>query len=213
MVVCECILTMRRWPLCCMPCSLSNRIMTPMYVPRYMRRVALIRKYTCGMSDFPMPDSKRMAGPIKHLISAFSSLIRTSEYPHHRTQAQFQEYTESYAKQIRSSIGCGLQCCSQICNEKRRRCQITSRIRHRRWRIRQDCILPWLSGEADNAIFRRKRLVRRHCMYAQQFRKLVSDENFLMKSQWENLDPEWRILPAALATLSLPGTLILLLPC
>ncbi|KAF1972582.1 FAD/NAD(P)-binding domain-containing protein [Bimuria novae-zelandiae CBS 107.79] len=37
---------------------------------------ALISKYTCGMSDFPMPD----------------------HYPPHLTQAQFQEYMESYAK-------------------------------------------------------------------------------------------------------------------
>ncbi|KAI0129775.1 putative dimethylaniline monooxygenase [Xylariales sp. AK1849] len=38
--------------------------------------VANISKYTCGMSDFPMPD----------------------KYPHHLTQPQFQEYLESYAK-------------------------------------------------------------------------------------------------------------------
>ncbi|OAG10080.1 putative dimethylaniline monooxygenase [Paraphaeosphaeria sporulosa] len=37
---------------------------------------ALISKYTCGMSDFPMPD----------------------HYPPHLTQAQFQEFMESYAK-------------------------------------------------------------------------------------------------------------------
>ncbi|KAH6644981.1 putative dimethylaniline monooxygenase [Truncatella angustata] len=38
--------------------------------------VANISKYTCGMSDFPMPD----------------------KYPHHLSQADFQEYMESYAK-------------------------------------------------------------------------------------------------------------------
>ncbi|KAI1134604.1 putative dimethylaniline monooxygenase [Hypoxylon sp. FL0543] len=37
---------------------------------------ANISKYTCGMTDFPMPD----------------------KYPHHLSQAQFQEYMESYAK-------------------------------------------------------------------------------------------------------------------
>jgi dimethylaniline monooxygenase (N-oxide forming) len=37
---------------------------------------ALISKYTCGMTDFPMPD----------------------KYPSHLTSAQFQEYIESYAK-------------------------------------------------------------------------------------------------------------------
>ena len=37
---------------------------------------ALISKYTCGMSDYPMPD----------------------HYPSHLSQAQFQEYMEGYAK-------------------------------------------------------------------------------------------------------------------
>ncbi|KAK9419667.1 hypothetical protein SUNI508_07153 [Seiridium unicorne] len=38
--------------------------------------VANISKYTCGMSDFPMPD----------------------KYPHHLSSAEFQDYLESYAK-------------------------------------------------------------------------------------------------------------------
>ncbi|KAJ7512020.1 putative dimethylaniline monooxygenase [Mycena galericulata] len=38
--------------------------------------VANISKYTCGMSDFPMPD----------------------KYPHHLSQSEFQEYMNSYAK-------------------------------------------------------------------------------------------------------------------
>jgi dimethylaniline monooxygenase (N-oxide forming) len=53
---------------------------------------AIISKYTCGMSDFPMPDS--MARPI-----CFGTPVtyRTLEYPHYLSQAEFQEYMESYA--------------------------------------------------------------------------------------------------------------------
>ncbi|XXG95325.1 hypothetical protein Hte_001586 [Hypoxylon texense] len=48
----------------------------PMVTTALKSTVANISKYTCGMTDFPMPD----------------------KYPHHLTQADFQEYMESYAK-------------------------------------------------------------------------------------------------------------------
>lgn len=57
--------------------------------------MANISKYTCGMTDFPMPDSRfYVAMRIRTLLSADDFL----EYPHHLAQADFQEYMESYAK-------------------------------------------------------------------------------------------------------------------
>jgi cation diffusion facilitator CzcD-associated flavoprotein CzcO len=53
---------------------------------------AIISKYTCGMSDFPMPDS--MA---RSICFGTHVTYRTLEYQHYLSQAEFQEYMESYA--------------------------------------------------------------------------------------------------------------------
>lgn len=53
---------------------------------------AIISKYTCGMSDFPMPDSMACS-----ICFGTHVTYRSLEYPHYLSQAEFQEYMESYA--------------------------------------------------------------------------------------------------------------------
>jgi dimethylaniline monooxygenase (N-oxide forming) len=55
---------------------------------------ALISKYTCGMSDFPMPDSTAHQIYISPPHNILTSYL---EYPDHLSQAEFQEFLESYA--------------------------------------------------------------------------------------------------------------------
>lgn len=113
---------------------------------------ALISKYTCGMTDFPMPD----------------------DYPSHLSTAEFQEYIESYAKHfdlLRDIVfDASVQRATRTEDDKRWSLEMTVNGEHESRQFDKVVFCHGYQTKPVMPVFEGKELFKGELMHAQQFR-------------------------------------------